>query len=130
MPETTCMTLPISDRAVHIARGLRATGRAVSRRGSFEVDRRYVRLDRVRGAYYWLALDGSRLMRGEEIDDLDELQPSFVDAMARAGARSSMAGLVSCLDARTLSASAWDSMTGAENWTILPHIHTGFVVGS
>jgi hypothetical protein len=85
----------ISPRAVNIARGLRLTGRAISRRGQLEIDGNFVRVDRVEGGFYWIARDGTRLMRGEEVDDLDELQPGFVQKMERAGARSSMAASMS-----------------------------------
>jgi hypothetical protein len=68
------------------------------RRGSLELDGQYgqyVRIDRVDGGYFWIDRNGERLLRGEDADDLDELQPGFVQKMERAGARSSMAPLSS-----------------------------------
>ena len=35
--------------------------------------------------YYWIALDGSRLLRGRWLSEAEELQPKFIDAMERAG---------------------------------------------
>ena len=35
--------------------------------------------------YYWIALDGSRLLRGKWLPEADELQPKFIDAMERVG---------------------------------------------
>jgi hypothetical protein len=85
------MTSPaIADRAAAIVRGLRATGRAVVRRGQLEIDGQYgqyVRIDRLEGGYFWIDRNGERLLRGTDFADLDELQPSFVDAMATAGAK-------------------------------------------
>ena len=34
---------------------------------------------------YWIALDGSRLLRGKWFSEAEELQPKFIDAMGRAG---------------------------------------------
>jgi hypothetical protein len=80
------MTSPaIADRAVAIVRGLRATGRAVVRRGSLELDGNYIRVDRVAAGYFWIAVDGTRLLRGTDFDAMDELQPGFAAEMARAG---------------------------------------------
>lgn len=35
--------------------------------------------------YYWIALDGGRLLRGKSVFEADDLQPKFIDAMERAG---------------------------------------------
>jgi len=35
--------------------------------------------------YYWIALDGRRLLRGKSVFEADELQPKFIDAMERVG---------------------------------------------
>jgi len=37
------------------------------------------------GGYYWITLDGRRLLRGKSPDTSDELQPKFSEAMERAG---------------------------------------------
>ena len=37
------------------------------------------------GDYYWIALDGSQLLRGKLLSEADELQPKFIDAVERAG---------------------------------------------
>jgi hypothetical protein len=36
--------------------------------------------------FYWISLDGAFLLRGAAVDRAEQLQPSFADAMARAGA--------------------------------------------
>jgi hypothetical protein len=38
------------------------------------------------GNFYWISLDGVILLRGDTVDGAQELQPSFAEAMARAGA--------------------------------------------
>ena len=35
--------------------------------------------------YYWIALDGMRLLRGRWLSEAEELQPKFIDAMERRG---------------------------------------------
>jgi hypothetical protein len=37
------------------------------------------------GRFYWVRLDGGRLLRGNNIDDAEQLQESFTETMARAG---------------------------------------------
>jgi hypothetical protein len=44
-----------------------------------------MRVDCVTGGFYWISLDGTRLLRGPTLLDAEELQPKFVDAMERAG---------------------------------------------
>ena len=68
-------------RATMISNGLIITGRAAGpkRMGGF------IQLEAWAGGYFWVAYDGTRLLRGERLADADELQPGFVDAMARAG---------------------------------------------
>ena len=36
--------------------------------------------------YYWVSLDGGRLLRGMTPFEAEELQPKFIDAMERTGA--------------------------------------------
>ena len=73
---------PISARAKAIAKGLISTGRASDGRAA----RGYLRLRANRsGSFYWIAADGSRLLRGDELDTAEELQASFVQAMVQAG---------------------------------------------
>ena len=44
-----------------------------------------LKLERVGGGYYWIALNGDRILSGTKLFDADELQPEFIDAMERAG---------------------------------------------
>jgi len=74
--------LDISDRAKAIVRGLVRTKRAA--RG-VAPDQGTLRLQCLSGGYYWISLDGHRVLRGKELFDADELQQKFLDAMARAG---------------------------------------------
>jgi hypothetical protein len=73
----------ISARAQAIARGLFRTVRAAH--GS-KLIHGMLRLQ-CHGSdnHYWIALDGSRVLRGRWISEAEELQPTFVDAMERAG---------------------------------------------
>jgi hypothetical protein len=79
---TTAVEPAISDRANMIARGLIRTKRAAS---IISVDHGMLRLSCRSGGYYWITLDGRRIVRGKVLFDADELQPKFSDAMARAG---------------------------------------------
>ena len=80
---TTTPTEPaIYGRARVIAEGLFRTKRA-GRHGV--VDRGMVKLERTKGGFYWISLDGSRVFRGVQPFNADELQPKFIDAMERAG---------------------------------------------
>ena len=72
----------LSGRARVIAEGLFRTKRA-GRHGV--VDRGMVKLECTKGGYYWISLDGSRVLRGKAIFDAEVLQPKFIDAMERAG---------------------------------------------
>jgi hypothetical protein len=72
----------ISTRARAIARGLIHTHRAFDDRivhGHLQL-----RAADHNGGFYWIAADGSRLLRGHELGDAEELQPSFVEAMIQA----------------------------------------------
>ena len=72
----------ISPRAKAIAQGLIRTDRAGAR-GVY--DRGTLRLECLSGGFYWIALNGSRLLRGTRLPTADELQPKFIEAMERAG---------------------------------------------
>jgi hypothetical protein len=72
----------ISPRLKAIAEGLIRTGRAGKRR---EYDRGMLRLECLTGGFYWISLDGSRVVRGARLPTADELQPKFIEAMERAG---------------------------------------------
>jgi len=72
----------IAARARAIANGLIRTERAP--RGT-KVIHGMMRLECFGDGYYWIALDGSRLLRGRTQFEADELQPKFIDAMERAG---------------------------------------------
>ena len=71
----------VSDRARAIIEGLARTGRGSDPR----VVRSHVRLRARIGGFYWIRLDGSRLLRGHDVDDAEPLQESFTETMARAG---------------------------------------------
>ena len=71
-----------SRRANEIAEGLMRTGRG----SDVRLAGTWLQLCGTAGNFYWIALDGSALLRGNTFDGAEELQPSFADAMARAGA--------------------------------------------
>jgi len=79
---TTPTELTISARVGTIAEGLIRTKRA---RNPAEFDQGMLRLKCKKGGYYWISLDGGRVLRGHGLFDADELQPKFRDAMERAG---------------------------------------------
>jgi hypothetical protein len=79
---TTATETPIFGRAKAIAEGLFRTKRA-GRHGV--VDQGMVKLECAKGGYYWISLNGRRVLRGKAIFDAEELQPKFIDAMERAG---------------------------------------------
>lgn len=70
-------------RAMVIAAGLMRTGRAsdAQKSGGF------IRLRATGGGFYFVAHDGVRVLRGDELDDAEELQQGFVAAMERAGSK-------------------------------------------
>ena len=72
----------LSARARAIAEGLIRAKRA-GRHGV--IDRGMLKLECTKGGYYWISLDGSRVVRGKVIFEAEELQPKFIDAMERAG---------------------------------------------
>ena len=74
------LVLEPSARAQAIAAGLVRAGRATN----YRVFGNFVRADGV-GATYWISHDGTRVLRGDTIGGADELQPGFLEAMARAG---------------------------------------------
>jgi len=43
------------------------------------------RLESLSGGFYWIALNGNRLLKGRSPFDSVELQPKFIDATERAG---------------------------------------------
>jgi hypothetical protein len=70
-----------SAKALAIAEGLVRTGRAS---GPVQV-RGFLRVDAANGEPYWVSDDGTQILRGADPETADELQPGFVNAMARAG---------------------------------------------
>lgn len=80
--ETILTEPPISSRANSIAQGLLRTERAV---GVISVEYDMLRLRCCSGGNYWIDFDGGRVFRGKTLFKSDELQPTFVDAMERAG---------------------------------------------
>ncbi|HZV03901.1 MAG TPA: hypothetical protein VE999_02315 [Gemmataceae bacterium] len=71
-----------SHRAMAIVRGLTNSGRAFEACG----EERFVRLRSAARGFYWVAADGTRVLRGDDLDEAEELQAGFMEAMARAGA--------------------------------------------
>jgi hypothetical protein len=74
-----------SVRALAIAKGLVRTKRVSKKEVVGETFGGFVRLRAVVGAFYWVSLDGMRVLRGREPGGADELQGGFIEAMARAG---------------------------------------------
>ncbi len=72
----------LSARATIIARGLLVTKRAS---GVITQDHGKLRLKCRSEGYYWISFDGRQVWRGKVFSTSDELQPTFVDAMERAG---------------------------------------------
>jgi hypothetical protein len=72
----------LSARAKAIAEGLIRTKRA-GRHGV--IDQGILKLECTKGGYYWISLDGGRVLRGAKLFEAEELQPKFIDAMERAG---------------------------------------------
>ena len=74
-----------SIRAKRIAQGLLHTGRAIhviaiAKRG-------FICLRSAVGGFYWVANDGKRLLRGDDVKQAESLQGGFISAMERAGHR-------------------------------------------
>jgi hypothetical protein len=76
-------TTILSARTKEIADGLMRTGRASDPR----IVHGHLRLRATRGGFYWIAPDGARMLRGDELEFAEELQPNFTQAMAQAGQR-------------------------------------------
>lgn len=72
----------LSDRARSIATGLVRKERAGK---GIQLDNGMLRLECLSGGLHWISLDGSRILRGAELFDAEELQSKFRDAMERAG---------------------------------------------
>ena len=72
----------ISERAKAIAQGVINSDRA-RHKGVF--DQGMVRLECVRGGYYWISLNGGRVLKGLSPFASVELQPKFIEAMEWAG---------------------------------------------
>ena len=70
-----------SARAWAIATGLIRTHRAINA----TVVSGFICLVAGYGQRYWVSSDGRRVLRGQDLDTADELQPGFVSTMARAG---------------------------------------------
>ena len=74
----------ISQKARALAEGLIRTGRATEARA---MDGHLQLRAKSGGGYYWITADGSRLLRGDELEIAEELQQKFADSMVRAGDR-------------------------------------------
>ncbi len=71
-------------RAQSIVDGLVKTGRAAKPR----LTKDFILLDRdgERG-FYWVSIDGERVLKGDTPSTAEELQPGFLQAMERVGQR-------------------------------------------
>jgi hypothetical protein len=78
---TTPTEYPLSARARAIAKGLIRTKRAGSHG---VVDQGILRLECLKGGFYWISLDGKGLLRGARLQGASELQATFLDTMERA----------------------------------------------
>jgi hypothetical protein len=72
-----------SIRAKRIAEGLIFTGRAYAATRALG----YICLRSATGGFYWVAYDGARVLRGDDIERADRLQGGFISAMERVGTR-------------------------------------------
>ncbi len=77
---------PLSLRARAIAEGLYRTKRA-GRLG--RIDEGMVRIKCRKGGFYWISLDGLRVLCGRTFLRAQELQPRFIDAMERSASQGS-----------------------------------------
>ena len=85
MPVVDQIKHPVPNaRARAVAQGLIGTGRASAMRsvGGF------IHVRAVTGPDYWVSHLGDALLRGEAPETAEEMQPGFLNAMARAGAKS------------------------------------------
>ncbi len=70
-------------RALRIAEGLRRTGRAFAQTTASG----FICLRSSTSGFYWVAYDGARMLRGDDIKTAESLQSGFISAMHRAGTR-------------------------------------------
>ena len=81
------MPIPLNDTAISTRARAIAEGLIRTRRAGYSgvIDQGMLKLECTKGGYYWISLDGSRVLRGSTIFEADELQRKFIDAMERAG---------------------------------------------
>jgi hypothetical protein len=84
-PATTVPAV-LSDRARSVVKGLIATGRAERVKEVAAEDMILLRRLAATDQFYWVAQDGD-IRSGANLVEAEPLQPGFVAAMARAGAR-------------------------------------------
>jgi hypothetical protein len=70
------------ERARAITRGLIKTERSA---GNPQLDSGMLRLECLRGGYYWISLDGRHVLRGKSHSEAADLDPKFIEVMERAG---------------------------------------------
>jgi len=70
-----------NSRAAAISKALIRTGRAANPKRMHG----FVYLEARAGGFYWIADNGFRILRGDSLADAEDLQPTFVEAMARSG---------------------------------------------
>jgi len=66
-------------RAMVISKSLVTTGRAANPKRMAG----YIYLEARAGGFYWVTEDGFHILRGDSLADAEDLQPTFVEAMAR-----------------------------------------------
>jgi hypothetical protein len=81
---TVPSTSHLEPRGKFVLRGLIATGRAPRPAGQ-QPENGLLKLTRTAGGHFWLSLDGETLLAGDTFAEAEELQPSFVELMARIG---------------------------------------------
>jgi hypothetical protein len=81
------MPIPLNDTAISTRARAIAEGLIRTRRAGYSgvIDRDMLKLECLSGGFYWISLNGSRLLRGARLPTAEDLQPKFIDAMERAG---------------------------------------------
>jgi hypothetical protein len=77
----------LSDRGNAVLAGLVKSGKVhVTPPGAANVRHGHMRLERVGGGFFWLAVDGSVIRRGRDLAESEQLADGFVRKMAELGA--------------------------------------------
>jgi len=77
----------LSDRGNAVIAGLVKAGKVhITPPGAANVRHGHMRLERVGGGFYWIRCDGSRVLRGRDLAESEQLADGFVQKMAELGA--------------------------------------------